>query len=326
MKISFFRLRSLIAMSCLATAIIVVSITPSAATDPGARFLGRSDHPRWSPDGKWIVFDSTRDGNYEIYKMRGDGSRTQRLTENPWQDLFAIFSADSKRIIFNSNREGWAPEPRRSQIYSMAADGDDIQDLTRLNYQWLDPQSPSANHLEPFRLGEDRIGFLSDRGGGWHEVYTMNYQGGEVARLTYDRRHHYNIFASPDGAWIYFDGHRGGHSTFVGDGGWDLHRIPAGGGDWEEVVKRADLETYDGALSPDGSVLLFKVARKPGLWRWEVGSDPETAHILVEESAFSPRWSPDGREIAFVSERDGHREIYVMKADGSDPQRLTVSQ
>ena len=36
-----------------------------------------------------------------------------------------------------------------------------------------------------------------------------------------------------------------------------------------------------------------------------------------------PAWSPDGRSIAFVSERDGNREIYIMRADGSSQIRLT---
>lgn len=40
-------------------------------------------------------------------------------------------------------------------------------------------------------------------------------------------------------------------------------------------------------------------------------------------SEFHPDWSPDGERIAFVSERDGNREIYVMNADGSEARRLT---
>ena len=47
---------------------------------------------------------------------------------------------------------------------------------------------------------------------------------------------------------------------------------------------------------------------------------------------YSPSWSPDGKRIAFVSDRDGHvhvihgrptSEIYVMDADGGNPQNLT---
>jgi TolB protein len=36
-----------------------------------------------------------------------------------------------------------------------------------------------------------------------------------------------------------------------------------------------------------------------------------------------PCWSPDGKQIAFQTSRDGNFEIYVMNADGSDPRRLT---
>ena len=37
----------------------------------------------------------------------------------------------------------------------------------------------------------------------------------------------------------------------------------------------------------------------------------------------APAWSPDGRKIAFVSERDGNSEVYVMNADGSGQRNLT---
>ncbi len=39
----------------------------------------------------------------------------------------------------------------------------------------------------------------------------------------------------------------------------------------------------------------------------------------------SPRWSPDGCQIAFVSKRDGNPEVYVMNADGTDQKRLTAN-
>ena len=45
--------------------------------------------------------------------------------------------------------------------------------------------------------------------------------------------------------------------------------------------------------------------------------------VGVTASCWSPVWSPDGQQIAFLSERDGLTGIYVMNADGSDAHRLT---
>lgn len=43
---------------------------------------GRNEDPAWSSDGQWIIFQSERDGNFEIYMMYHDGSIQQRLTQN----------------------------------------------------------------------------------------------------------------------------------------------------------------------------------------------------------------------------------------------------
>lgn len=44
-----------------------------------------------------------------------------------------------------------------------------------------------------------------------------------------------------------------------------------------------------------------------------------------EASDSDPTVSPDGSRIAFISDRDGNREVYVMNADGSEQTRLTTS-
>src|SRR5207249_1217933 len=52
------------------------------------------------------------------------------------------------------------------------------------------------------------------------------------------------------------------------------------------------------------------------------GSDQKT---IIPHKAFeeSPRWSPDGKQLLWVSTRDGNPELYVCKSDGSDIKRLT---
>jgi TolB protein len=64
--------------------------------------------PRWSPDGKRIVFASNRDNgkDYEIYFMNADGSSPQQLTEIHGRNTSPKWSADGKRISFDHAAQG----------------------------------------------------------------------------------------------------------------------------------------------------------------------------------------------------------------------------
>jgi hypothetical protein len=86
------------------------------------------------------------------------------------------------------------------------------------------------------------------------------------------------------------------------------------------------------SVSPDGLWIAFA-----GTPRSSVGEDYEIFAIRWDGSDLrqltdngvedlDPAWSPDGSQIAFVSERDGDREVYVMDADGANPVRLTFAQ
>ena len=84
-------------------------------------------------------------------------------------------------------------------------------------------------------------------------------------------------------------------------------------------------------LSPDGTRVAFVATRmdrerdeyRSAVWVVDTrGGEPRpfTAGTTRDRS---PRWSPDGRWLAFVSERDGKPQLYVMPADGGEPARLT---
>jgi hypothetical protein len=80
--------------------------------------------PVYSPDGTRILFDSTRDGNTEIYVMNADGSDQRALTHDPGEDWGASWSPDGTRISFNSTRGGGM------EIFVMDADGSGVRQLT----------------------------------------------------------------------------------------------------------------------------------------------------------------------------------------------------
>ncbi|HET9344059.1 MAG TPA: hypothetical protein VFO05_00030 [Candidatus Limnocylindrales bacterium] len=123
----------------------------------------------WSPDGTRLVFDSTRDGNTDLYVVDADGSNSVRLTADAGEDWAASWSPDGTTIAFTSDRTGtaqiwvmpagggeatrltddpigalwpsWAPDGTRiaytgwetgqQQVWTMAADGTDRRNLSR---------------------------------------------------------------------------------------------------------------------------------------------------------------------------------------------------
>ena len=80
--------------------------------------------PKYSPNGKQIVFSSRRDDDFEIYLMNADGSDQRRLTKSPGVDTHPSFSPDGKRIVFTSTRD------RNYEIYTMKFDGSDLRRIT----------------------------------------------------------------------------------------------------------------------------------------------------------------------------------------------------
>ncbi|MBI3241732.1 MAG: TolB family protein [Chloroflexi bacterium] len=124
--------------------------------------------PIWAPNGQQIVFTSTRDGNYETYRINSDGSHEVRLTDDPAYDGELNWSPDGQRIVFVSARDG------NPEIYVMNADGSDQSRLT--NNTAVDGQpawSPDGQ----------RIVFASARDGN-DEIYLMNADGSNQIRLT----------------------------------------------------------------------------------------------------------------------------------------------
>ena len=78
---------------------------------------GSDEQPGWSPDDSKIVFQSHRDGNWEIYIMSTDGSNQRRLTDSLGDDVEPAWSPDGTKIAFTSNRSG------NQEICTMNTDG-----------------------------------------------------------------------------------------------------------------------------------------------------------------------------------------------------------
>ena len=83
-------------------------------------------------------------------------------------------------------------------------------------------------------------------------------------------------------------------------------------------------------FSPSGAQLAFLVSEPPKgerrarhIWLYDKESGGIRQFTYSAKTETSPRWSPDGKQLAFLSNRDDEQQLYVMRADGGEPTALT---
>jgi Tol biopolymer transport system component len=161
------------------------------------------------------------------------------------------------------------------------------------------------------------------------ELYIMNRKGSDQTRITFDDPQHLVLQIgaawSPDGTKIaYYSPVSGVPQIFLmnpdGSGQTQLTNFASGAQfpHWSPDGKQIVLQTH---IPLNAREIWVINVDGTGL-RTELDG---TSHNLTNNPADDarPAWSRDGSRIAFMSNRDGNYEIYVMNADGADPLRLT---
>lgn len=128
--------------------------------------------PKWSPDGRKILFlsdrvtDSKGAGTYEIFVMNSDGSAVTRLTTNDVLETSPSWSPDGTKILY-------ATTGSASKVFVMNADGSGVARLTN---------NPYADSLPQWSPDGTRIAFLGSPLG-WSWIFTMAPDGTSQIRV-----------------------------------------------------------------------------------------------------------------------------------------------
>jgi Tol biopolymer transport system component len=288
-----------------------------------------------------IAFDTTRDGNSEIYSMNPDGTSQTRLTSNGARDVYPAWSPDGSKIAFESTRDDSNPTGCPGcdrNIYTMDADGTNVMRLTS------DPAGDGGPTWSP---DGSKIAFSSNRAvdtaTGRHvsEIYTMNSDGSAQTRLTFSpsctsidpTRCPQSGFPSwsPDGARIVFGSGFGPSCDDEGScvSSADIFAINSDGSGLTNLTNLPGSVNNQPDWSPDGVKIAYTAAHisYPDI---AIMNGDGSDRIFVTNSssypgAFNPVWSPDGSKISFDGCRSGACGIYVVNADGTGETRLNGS-
>ena len=145
--------------------------------------------------GTKIAFESSRDGQFEIYKMNSDGGGQTRLTTNAASDTEADWSPDGTKIAFTSLRDGI------EEIYVMNSNGSGQTNLSNnAAFDFGPSWSPNGT----------KIAFSSERDGN-NEIYVMNSDGSGQTNLSNNAASDNAASWSPDGTKIAFSSQRDGN-------------------------------------------------------------------------------------------------------------------
>lgn len=247
----------------------------------------RPDHyPRWSPDGKKVVFQSYRRGGWHPWIMDADGSHARRITSAPsgsprHYEFDPSFASDNKTIVFVSN----------SDLYQVSVD-----EPTPVR---IGASTPSLLEASPtYAPDMQRIAFDGyHRGTNSLHVYTVSPDGGDRQQLTSGQAHHLSPTWSPNGEKLLFYSDR--------EGSFELYEMNADG----SGIRRL--------LQPDAwKEAGFTEARLVDPW----DNDNGAVH------QYRASYSPDGNWIAFSRDVDGDRELFVTNIEGTNIVRLTFQK
>ena len=261
--------------------------------------------PRWSPDGRWLAFLSSRDDDHtQLWLLDRLGGEGRKATTLP---------SDVDDYV-------WAPDGRR--IALVAEDADTAK-----------PKTPPPIVIDRFQFKQDESGYLGRQR---RHLYVLDVESGKTAMLTSGDYDELLPAWSPDGKSLAFVSKR--RPDFDRDSNWDLYVIAAGGGG----AAPRQLTTFEGpdndpdtesrpAWSPDGHSLAYlqggplkllyyavqKLAVVPG-----AGGAPHILTAALDRNVASPVWSGDGSSITFLLEDDRAVGLARVPAAGGAIERL----
>ncbi len=292
----------------------------------------------WSPDGRSLIFSSSRAGLFSLWKIPAAGGEPLLVAGGGSK----MKHPSTARRVNSVAYENWHYEVN---LWRVPLSGETSRPGTRLTFagdEWeFDPEySPDGSRIAyvSTKSGADEV-WTTDRNGGspsqltsfggprlgmprWSpdgrklvftarpqgqaDLYSIDSSGGSPIRLTTTPGDEASPSWSRDGRSIYFASRR--------SGGWEVWRMPSAGGEAVRVTLHGGHTAYE---SGDGAWLYFSRADSPGIWRMPTGGGAEERVLALLAPNCGEDWRVTARGIYFRVDRGEAPPLVQMWAFGA---------
>lgn len=260
--------------------------TRRPATRPGP---GRPPAPQ-EREGYVLAFASDRDGDYDIYTMRADGSGVRQITNDPAPERDPEWSPDGKHLAFVRLHDA---AEEIGTVYVANADGSNARRIADgLSPKWSPDGRMLAYHTHPIVYGESYGG-----------VWVINADGSGRRLVVQD---------AGDPTWAP-DGRRLVTGMRI-NGAVNVYVVSLDGTSRTQLT-RDPAYACEPEVSPDGSAIAYVSSLPTRLQVMRFDGSNARAITAGAGWEFGPSWSPDGAFIAF--ERDADSDLHYMGALGT---------
>ncbi len=271
-----------------------------------------------------VTIDGGPQTNREVYIADWDGRNAQQITDHKTITLSPAWSKDGQHIAYTAlvkRKVGRGPAKRNPDMFLY-----EVNTRKRWLISYRDGLNSGAEFLND---GKNMLVTLSLHSGGrarTADIYKMSLDGKSITPLTQGPGSAMNVepAVSPDGKTLAFSSDRGGKPM--------VYTMPITGG---KASMRISLGDYNSTptWSPDGKKLAFAGfdKQKNNFDIFIMNLDGSDIQRLTSARKTNGKWannedpafSPDGRQVLFVSDRTGAKQLFLVNTDASNERQIT---